>query len=119
MTSALKSRGYRLDAAGASKELHGDDFRTVLANGPGKVGDSLGLDKPEYELSKGGQLTIFRDPFELCHRYCDVHFCQSKLAGDPQSNWTGADYQDIKFITQDLVLQLSAIENAVSCCESR
>ena len=44
----------------------------------------------------------------LKHR--DVHFCQSKLTGDPQPNRTSADYQDIKIIAQDLILHLSVTE---------
>lgn len=61
-------RAYRLEVPGASKELRGENFMAVLANGPGNVGDSLGLDDSEYKLSKSGQLAIFRDPFELYHR---------------------------------------------------
>ena len=37
------------------------------------------------------------------------------LAGNPQPNGTGADYQDIEFIAQDMVLHLSATERAASC----
>ena len=61
-------RAYRLDAPGASEDLNGDNFRTVLSNGPAKVGDALGLDESEHELSKRELLTVIREPFELYHR---------------------------------------------------
>lgn len=61
-------QAYRLEVPGASKVLLGQNFRSVLANGPAKAGDALGLDESERKLSMSGQLSIFREPFELYHR---------------------------------------------------
>lgn len=69
--SAEIMRTYRLDVPWASKKLRGENFWAVLANGPGKAGDALGLDESEHKLSRSGQLSIFRDPFELYHRSGD------------------------------------------------
>lgn len=59
---------YRLVPRGASKELRGENFMKILANGPANVGDALGMTSSEHDLSENGRLTIFRDPFELYQR---------------------------------------------------
>jgi DNA-3-methyladenine glycosylase len=67
-SSAEIMRANRIDVKGASKELRGENFRAILANGPAKVGDALGLDETERKLSERSLLSIFRDPFELYRR---------------------------------------------------
>ncbi|MCK1417623.1 DNA-3-methyladenine glycosylase [Bradyrhizobium sp. CW4] len=67
-SSAEIMRTYRLDVPWASKKLRGENFKAVLANGPGNTGDALGLDESDQKLSTRGQLSIFRDPFELYRR---------------------------------------------------
>jgi DNA-3-methyladenine glycosylase len=67
-SSAEIMRAHRLEVPGASKELRGENFRAVLANGPAKTGDALGLEESEHKLSRSGQLLIFREPFELYRR---------------------------------------------------
>ena len=67
-SSAEIMRTYRLDVPWASQKLRGENFRVVLANGPGNTGVALGLDESEYKASRGGELSIFRDPFELYRR---------------------------------------------------
>jgi 3-methyladenine DNA glycosylase Mpg len=64
-------KAYRLDAPGASEDLKGANFRAILSNGPAKVGDALGLDESEHDLSKREMLTIIRAPFVLYHRSDD------------------------------------------------
>lgn len=71
-SSAEIMRTYRLDVPWASQDLRGENFRSVLANGPANTGDALGLDESEHKASRNGQLSIFRDPFELYHRSVDT-----------------------------------------------
>jgi 3-methyladenine DNA glycosylase Mpg len=60
-------REYRLVPRGVGKELRGENFMKILANGPAKVGDALGLTSDEHANSEKGRLSIFHDPFELYH----------------------------------------------------
>src|SRR6516225_2051497 len=74
------------------------------------------IDKPaQGEHLKGPaldrQCTGLSDSFGAALEHCDVHLCESKLARDPQPNWTRADDQDIKFIAQDLALYPSAFRS--------
>ena len=50
------------------------------------------------------QRTGLSDSFGASLEHCNVHFSQSELAGEPQPNGTGPDYQHIKFVAQDSVL---------------
>jgi hypothetical protein len=82
------------DRAAAQEETSGEPAQGEHFKGPA-------LDRQSAGLSD-------RSGAPLKHR--NVHFCQSKLTGDPQPNGTRADYQDIKIIAQDLILHISATE---------
>jgi hypothetical protein len=56
------------------------------------------------------QCTGLSDRLVASLQHCDFHFCKSELAGNPQPDGTGANYQDIEFVTQGLVIHLSAQE---------
>src|ERR1700749_4496705 len=84
-----------LDRAAAREETIGEAAQGEHLKGPALDSQCAGLS------DRGGA--------SLDH--CNVHFCQSELAGNPQSNGTAADDQDIEFTAQDLVLHLSAQES--------
>ena len=56
------------------------------------------------------QCTGLSDGLDASLEHCDVHFCKSEFAGNPQPDGTSADYQDIEFVAQDFVLHPSAQE---------